>query len=847
MTPRPEGRGLRLQHDQLYYIKLILIKPCCRTNTPVSKKMKITYLKLKDYIRFPLLDVEIFEHEFNSKITMITGGNGSGKTSLMSELSPLPADKSNFRKGGYKEIHIEKSGNKYKLISDFSNGSHFSFLVNDQELNESGNITTQRELAQQHFNITQNIHEILIGLETFTDMSLLARKKLFSSITHLNIDKVLENYNNLKEELKSNELLLKTQTSLLQTEEEKLIDPHHLDSLKEILSRSKEFIDFLLNIRTEIHRYKSTLNMDDVYSKIKTITEKIRETIVKYYVYITAYPVNELDKYKLDYTNRLSVVKYQLDELYSSLERKQQEYKVLSLTNQSNLSTLIQQRESILTTIDKLRNSLVYVKDYTGNLSEIRSDLYKLEVSLPDILHSLPTNILVEGKRRYSKDRYDTLLNRKNELITTLGKLTQQESNLDRELINLANTNDYISCPSCQHSWSIKDVPAMIEHTKKHLSEVLNDKLRTQEELTVVNKEIDELVHYFTLYKQYTSLRSSTQHTLKTLWDQIDSQELVFNNPTAILSLVRNMNVEMSTIETLLNYEKELTSLNSNIEVLSTLKDSNLESVLTEIEEMNFTITDTQLHKNHLEQTLATIDKVATLYTYLNTLNESLRLSIQQLHASNISHLTESLLATIDSDLSKHKITLIETEKELHKYDTIQYTINKYKKTIQETQTNIKVLKIVLDELSPKNGLIAKSVSSFLNVIIDNVNNTISSIWDYKMVLKAIDVESEALNYRFKVEVEDKLPISDISIISKGMKEAVNLSFKIVLYKLLGLDNYPLYLDELAANLDKVHSNKLIELIHRLSLSDTFSQIFLITHKERFEFLSNMETLSLVN
>ena len=159
---------------------------------------------------------------------MITGGNGSGKTSLMSELSPLPADKSNFRKGGYKEIHIEKSGNKYKLISDFSNGSHFSFLVNDQELNESGNITTQRELAQQHFNITQNIHEILIGLETFTDMSLLARKKLFSSITHLNIDKVLENYNNLKEELKSNELLLKTQTSLLQTEEEKLIDPHHL-------------------------------------------------------------------------------------------------------------------------------------------------------------------------------------------------------------------------------------------------------------------------------------------------------------------------------------------------------------------------------------------------------------------------------------------------------------------------------------------------------------------------------------------------------------------------------------------------------------------------------------------
>lgn len=78
----------------------------------------------------------------------------------------------------------------------------------------------------------------------------------------------------------------------------------------------------------------------------------------------------------------------------------------------------------------------------------------------------------------------------------------------------------------------------MIEHTKKHLSEVLNDKIKAQDELTVVNKDIDELVHYFTLYKQYTSLRSSTQHTLKTLWERIDSQELVFNNPTAILPLV---------------------------------------------------------------------------------------------------------------------------------------------------------------------------------------------------------------------------------------------------------------------------------------------------------------------
>lgn len=168
------------------------------------------------------------------------------------------------------------------------------------------------------------------------------------------------------------------------------------------------------------------------------------------------------------------------------------------------------------------------------------------------------------------------------------------------------------------------------------------------------------------------------------------------------------------------------------------------------------------------------------------------------------------------------------------------------KKTIDDIQSNIKVLDIILDELSPKNGLIAKSVSSFLNIIIENINTIINTVWDYKMILKAINVESEVLNYKFKVEVEDKITIEDVMKVSSGMKEIINLSFKTLIYKLLKLEHYPVFLDEFGVKLDKVHRSKISELVFKMMNSNYYSQIFLITHIETsYAIFKDVEVLEL--
>ena len=73
--------------------------------------MKITYLKLHGFKRFGLTGIRDIEIQPNNPILVVTGVNGAGKTSLLREMSPLPAVRTNYDKDGYKEIRISHEGN----------------------------------------------------------------------------------------------------------------------------------------------------------------------------------------------------------------------------------------------------------------------------------------------------------------------------------------------------------------------------------------------------------------------------------------------------------------------------------------------------------------------------------------------------------------------------------------------------------------------------------------------------------------------------------------------------------------------------------------------------------------
>lgn len=804
--------------------------------------MLITYIKLQGYKRMPLRESEDFEYYFTSKLVMIVGVNGSGKSSLINELTPLPANKDNFNKNGYKEIHIQKDNTLYKLISDFTNGSHFSFLANDVELNASANISTQRDLVFQHFLLTPNIHEILIGRETFTGMSLLSRKKLFNSITHLNIDSILSNYNTLKEELKNNEYSLKSQLQLYTVEEQRLANPTHQEHLKDKLKEIKEYMDTLLDVRSSIFKHIEPINLESTYSNLKTLETRFKSLSDKYYTQLTSYSSRSIPMYFTECNHSKSILEYKLSSNYSLLESKQEQLKILEINKQHNISTLSSQRDITIITIDKIQSSLSILPKNTRDVMPIKTNLYKLEASLPEILRSISTN----QDKQYTKDKYNSTLTLKKESLDKISSLLQLEGQLQKELEHtLSHKDNNIKCPNCSHEWSLIYSTEKVKSIENKLSTLQTDKYNLQQNIIQLDKIIEEITTYFTYYRQYTTLKSYTQEYLQPLWDTIDNTGYIFSNPTAILSILKTFNNELMALDEVITLEATLKDINKNIQALNDLKGTDISTVLKEIEELNIEVYELLLQKDDIDTHLHNLNVTQKVYEALQGISNSINKCREDVFTTNLSLSLQTVIDNIDDELRTAKIVLIEIDKELNTYDNIKYTLSKYDLSMNDIKENIKILSMILDELSPKNGIIAKSVSSFLNVIINGINSVLDSVWEYKMNLSVIDVEDDALNYKFKLVVEDKLEVSDISLASAGMRKAINISFVFMMYKLLGLQGYPLFLDEFTTNLDKVHKEKLERLLNDVSKTDRFSQIFFISHDRDYIFMKDLEVLEL--
>jgi len=77
--------------------------------------MYITLFRLSKYKRLMMSNIQSFEWTPTKNLLIMIGSNGSGKSSIMDELSPIPSRHSNFEKGGEKEFHCSHNGSRYVL------------------------------------------------------------------------------------------------------------------------------------------------------------------------------------------------------------------------------------------------------------------------------------------------------------------------------------------------------------------------------------------------------------------------------------------------------------------------------------------------------------------------------------------------------------------------------------------------------------------------------------------------------------------------------------------------------------------------------------------------------------
>ena len=807
--------------------------------------MRINSLKIKGFQRTPFLEGGELDIDVTSDMLRLHGINGSGKSSTFKLLSPLPPDPKSFSSKGLHQISITHLGSEYLLTTDFANKPNFSFLKDEVELNDSGIVTAQRDLCIKHFGITPIVHDILVGSEKFTDMSLLSRKKLFNTITNLNIDGVLKGYNELKEEQKTLQLLLKTQVSNLKLEETKLIDDTSFKTKQEDILKHKSIIDSLLNMRGEILSYRDSSSSDTHANKLLEVKAMVDKITSIYYFHLTSNPRNTLPSSFNKLRGKLHYITARLDNVYARLEEKHKEYNLLKESDLHNKEALLYEVTKVENTIASKIKSLVIIKDPSKASTSLYNSFYRLEGNLLEVLAEMPPNDELDGIRPYTKSRYEYLLEEKSKLLDLIQEKSVILLSLEESIKSANSATGDITCPSCTHSWPLKEALRSSLCKEHEVDELKNELSIARTKLQTNTKNLEELVDYFTKYKEYMTLRKSAEEGLEDFWRLVDEGDLILADPLKVNMHYYSLARDVNTLTSLKEDYDTLDTLKTKLDSIRTIEASSLSTIENEIKQLSEESIQYRSDKLYVERKIKELESLEGVYNVLQGLNEKFIQHRDGIQSHVVTTASTCAVEGLDDIIREHRLILSDLESELLQINTVKATMDKYSKDIEDTNSKLKVLEAILTELCPKTGLIARCVSSFLNTIIHNVNNTIAKIWSYKMILVPIDVDNDTLNYRFKVQVNDDLVVEDISKVSSGMAEVINLSFKLVMYKLLGFERYPLYLDELSSNMDPSHTDGMLHLIQNLSTSDRFSQIFLITHKESFSVIKNLQVVEL--
>jgi energy-coupling factor transporter ATP-binding protein EcfA2 len=803
--------------------------------------MKILNIELIGYERFALNQIKRLYINFTEKVILILGTNGSGKSSLLRELSPLPAQSQAFTKDGSKTIEIEHNGYLYRLRSDFKTNKH-SFLKFDHaqpiELNSGGTQTVQKELVKKEFGITPDLHQLFIGQIKFHKMTVADRRKWFTLFSRSDYTFALQVYQRFKDQLKAAQSNLKMIQSRLSVEKDKILTAEQQQEIKQIIDYLSEQVTNLQSIQK--YYYDQTPNEQVIerhYAQMRQTSRSLIEQIINYRkkIQYENHPTDIVDERVFLHQKKIAEIQALIDLREKDLQNLQNIEFQLSKNSQTNVQGLKHQLNYLNEQYSKKVNQLSILKN--TEISEFyffRQDFSNIESALVELLSHMradPNRQFTKQSFTEQKEKIQAAALQRQQLIDALQKVKIQ---LDQ--YKHFKEHNQTQCPKCQHVWIRQysendDIAAQKKY--EYLLENLEKNKKHSEEL---ENTLQNMVEFFEQHKLYLQL-VHYHPRLKPLWSKIEESGYLFSDPGQIRTILSQFISELDCAEELEKIHKDRLELKQLIETIEkSLVDSqdDLKKKIIKMQEeiANF-LKDQRSHRSQLEhfqtlkQTLKTIEnQTQQVESALNVANQYRDQWLKQQMRMYI----QSLIDLIESKKEKYTTTLLQTDRQKH-------TISVLESEEKSLSQKIESLTILAKELSPSEGLIAKGMMSFIQIFLIEINEILKQIWLYplELVVEQIDESQETdLDYKFKLKINDNEDniIPDIQDASSAMKEAIDLSFQIVCMKYLGMTEYPLFLDEFGHSMDSAHRLEATKKIHLLAEQGTFSQIFIISHFE---------------
>ena len=770
--------------------------------------MKIIKLILRDYNLLFLNNIKEIIFTPTKKTNLILGTNGSGKSSLLKELSPLVFDKKHFGENGYKEVHIEHNNKMYILTQE---GNKCSFKENGVELNASANRKVQSTLVKEKLKYDTDYHKLFLGITNFTTMSPSERKEWLIRLSNVNYDYSLGYFKRLLSRDRDIRGTIKILNSKLMEDKVNLLTDEIKLKYKEDLKAVSTLIDTMLENKEKIF-----FNNND-YKKILESMILVNENLIsKICTNVALKDIdNEISKIsnELEHLDKINTVKIkQLEEAKHFKESNSIVEKVL----EDNLNKIKRDIEKLSSEI-KIPYSILSTTSVLSLLKLIKSRAFS---TLADI-STLNVNLTLEEAAEISKN----ILNLEKFKAATDIKISTLENELK---ISKEKKDESVTCNKCSNVFNPyytiekeQEMILSIEKNKSLLTEALN-------KLKDLNETNSKYLNKQNLISEFYSLFSNSS---------------VLNN--FITSIISNFNIQTSSMQILKELEFEFNILEDKFIKISNLEleSKKIKEELDKIKLFTNLRKDNNLDYDKLNNEISENNiKSAKLKQYLNDLNndKNTKQNIKLLTLKYIS-LLKSQEESLNNEIKKEKNKLLEDiisecrsikfdlEDKIKKSDLLEDRLKILEKDIKELENKSKLLKSAIEALSPSGGLIADSILSFIKNLVVDMNYIINSIWSYDLEIKACDLENGDLDYKFPVVSDSRGFTEDVGLTSSSMKEVIDLAFKIVAMKYSSMEDYPLFLDEFGRTMDMSHRVRAYSAIDNVS-SGIFSQVFIVSH-----------------
>lgn len=770
--------------------------------------------------------IEEFIYTPTADFQLVLGTNGCGKSSLLRELSPLPGNHKMFKKGGKKEVHLSHGRHNYVCTSVFNSGTgKHSFVKDGVELNDGGTPTIQRDLVFREFKLDQEIHDLMTGKIKFTRMGINERRRIINRLSTADHTYVLGLYKRVSSASRDAIANVKQHREKILSDTNKLLAFEDVEGLEERIGEVTAELNVLF--RNRIPNLPGRNQAQHEYNQSIERLEAISESILR-----TDLANLNIEGFKDKHEIRTHVIEMdtQLQTSIALMTNFTQQYadlesfiKALVDSGVDNVQDLKNVEQRL---ISEIRDAEERQQTFKGAF-EPSVVSQALEVSGPfgEILRDLPDN--TEGK--YTKTGRQEHMQRQQDVSRQIGGLENQIASIERRETMIMEAKDSV-CPKCGYIWKEGISENELDALATQRKELENRVARGNVMLTQITHYIDTVTHIEQLYGRYRML-TFTYPRLEKLWEYVTDNEVLKVSPSSHQMLIHKVLADFEAGAVIHKNQEELAHVRDamkKIQVGESAGASHYSQRLAVMEESIAAETDKQrvvkaqlskarAYLGRVEQAESAILEVAALVRRLDKTVQTL---------SDIDK-----VETIDAITSGHQQQLSHMQRKLTEMNTLRAIITDREKDLDSLILKQEALKVIDNQLNPKNGLIASLMIGFINSIADHLNAVIEPIWTHDLIVQPCSMEDGDLDYKFPFTVSTSTEVvADVGEGSEGQEELFNFAFMLTAMMYLELEDYPLIVDELGRTFDTRHRFNVMTFLKNVVDARTITQVFLTSH-----------------